>query len=132
MTLRANPVHAILPPARPARLGGILHAGVLLATLLVCLVLPRNGQGVLLVPLAPRPATVLPRDIGWTGLALLGRGPLPGSLLVRPAGPVPLLALLRQGVVPIAVPLAVCGRDGTNRPGAGPNPSRDKRSPWTN
>ena len=132
MTRRADPAQAIQRPGRCARAGGILHAGVLLATLLVCLVLPRSGQGVLLVPVAPRPAIVLPQDIGWTGLSLLGRGPLPGSLLVRPAGPVPLLALLRHGVVPIAVPLALCGRDASSRLDPRPNPSSDRRTPWMN
>ena len=88
-----------------------LHAGLIALTLLVCLVLPRAGQGVLLVPLAAgAPGLLLHRsDLGEP--AVLGRGPLPGSWLIRPSGPLPLWGLLHDGILPLAVPLALCGQD---------------------
>lgn len=96
---------------RAGRLGLALHGGAIGLTLLVCLALPRSGQDVLLVPLTPHAAAGRLAGAGLPPLAVMGRGPLAGSLIVRSARVLPLWPLLRSGILPFAVPLMACGRE---------------------
>ena len=67
---------------------------------------PANGA-MMLVPLGPQAANALPLLALVGDVRLLGRGPLPGSLLVY--GSRRARALLRHGIVTLATPPALCG-----------------------
>lgn len=78
--------------------------------LLACLLTPRAGADVLLIPLAPASDARSLADLRELRLALAGRGRIAGSWLVRATpGAVPVWPLLRRGLVPIAVPSMLCG-----------------------
>lgn len=107
---------------RMAVVQGILVV-VVLAT---CLLLPRPGSAVLLIPagfsvsanwpgMGPGPIDSRTGDsrtgdsrTGEGGIAVLHAGALRGSVLVRVDGEVPVLALLRAGWLPIAAPRWLC------------------------
>ncbi|MBC2669123.1 hypothetical protein ACFOON_09130 [Novosphingobium piscinae] len=84
------------------------HAVLVLATLLVCLLMPRRDGGLLLVPLGQAPTGTLARLDDLGGLALLGPGPWQGTFLARTAGEPGLTRLLAAGILPLAVPQALC------------------------
>ena len=95
----------------PARLGPGLHLALVAVVLLACVFAPRPGKALLLVPLGGSPAQAEAGDPaaimrGWT---LTGRGRIAGTWLVRSTGPVPVWTLLRRGILPLAVPDALCG-----------------------
>ncbi|HZU65170.1 MAG TPA: hypothetical protein VFF98_15895 [Novosphingobium sp.] len=75
----------------------------------LCLFAPRAGAGLLLLPCWPTVAAPGAPFLARHGLALIGAGRLPGSLVVHAAGPVPVGALLARGLVPLALPAALCG-----------------------
>lgn len=91
--------------------------GVLVVVVLAtCLLLPRPGSAVLLIPaglsvsanwpgMGPGP---IDSRTGERGIAVLHTGILRGSVLVRVDGEVPVLALLRAGWLPIAAPRWLC------------------------
>jgi hypothetical protein len=80
--------------------------GAALGLILIgCLFAPRSGGAVLLIPLTEqRPA--LGAIAGH--ISVLRAGTIPGSLLVLSNGPVPVIALLRQGVLALAAPSNMC------------------------
>jgi hypothetical protein len=83
-------------------LPAIAQAGLAIVVLLACVAAPRPGGAALLVPVTARGVTVDP------GLTVLRAGAIPGSVLVR--GRLPVLALLRRGIVPLGAPDWMCGR----------------------
>jgi hypothetical protein len=83
---------------------GILTAGLLA----VGLAPPANGQ-VLLIPLTTSAATELPALALRDGTQLIGRGRLPGSLVVRGERNRLGWPMLMDGVVPIASARPGCG-----------------------
>ena len=88
----------------------VWQAALIAAVLLFALFAPRPGGAVLLIRFAGHGAALhgaIGRDSAWP-LAVLRAGAIPGSLLVRADGPVPVLALLRHGVLPLAAPMAAC------------------------
>lgn len=95
----------------PARIGPGLHLALVALVLLACVFAPRPGKALLLVPLGGSLAQAEAGDPAATirGWALTGRGRMAGTWLVRSAGPVPVWALLRRGILPLAVPDALCG-----------------------
>lgn len=98
---------------QPARFGAGLHLALAALVLLACVFAPRPGRSVLLVPLGgslARAEAEGPSGItrGWS---LIGRGRIAGTWLVRSVGPVPVWTLLRRGILPLAVPDALCGAD---------------------
>jgi len=120
---------ASLPPPRaPASSGAALalHGALACAVLLGCLALPRPGAAVLLLPLDRQPATA---RIGWlarAGMTPSGLGPVPGSLIVHSSSGVPIAALLRHALLPLAVPARLCTTPALASPvssptGAGPH-----------
>lgn len=111
MTARlSNPSTATAAPDRPrvAVTATVLHMGLILLVLAACLVAPRPGTDLLLIRLGPA-APLAWRGPAFSSLALLGRGPLPGSLVARPSSPTPLWPLLARGILPLAVPRDSCG-----------------------
>lgn len=96
--------------------------GVLVVVVLAtCLLLPRPGSAVLLIPagfsvsanwpgMGPGPIDSRTGDSRTEegGIAVLHTGILRGSVLVRVDGEVPVLALLRAGWLPIAAPRWLC------------------------
>jgi hypothetical protein len=80
----------------------LAQAGVALVVLLACVATPRPGGAALLVPVLARGVTV------DRGLTVLRAGTIPGSVLVR--GPLPVGALLRQGILPLGAPDWLCGQ----------------------
>jgi hypothetical protein len=66
---------------------------------------PRAGGAVLLIPFATHDTVT--RDM-IRRMTVLRAGAIPRSLLVRVDGPVPVLALLRHGVLPLAAPITAC------------------------
>ena len=89
--------------------GSMNYAAVLqlwlLATVLVgCLLMPRPGGAVLLVPLFAHTVSVT----GAGSVAVLRAGSIPGSVLVRISGDVPVLGWLRRGVLPLGAPAVLC------------------------
>lgn len=88
----------------PARAGLRLHLALAAVALLTSVFLPRPGEGVLLIPLGREQSGAF--GAGWT---LSDRGRIGGTWLVHPSGPVPVWALLRHGIVPLAVPESLCG-----------------------
>ncbi|WP_353230896.1 hypothetical protein [Novosphingobium sp.] len=86
------------------------QVALVIAVLVVALFAPRPGGAVLLIRIAGHGAALrdaIGRDIA-PPLAVLRAGAIPGSLLVRADGPVPVLVLLRHGVLPLAAPFAAC------------------------
>lgn len=80
--------------------------GAALGLILIgCLFAPRPGGTVVLIPLVHRP--IATRTIAEP-VAILRAGTIPGSLLVRIGGTVPVLALLRRGVLALAAPSNIC------------------------
>jgi hypothetical protein len=69
-----------------------------------CVLLPRPGGAVLLVPLF----TASNDGLEPAHIAVLRAGWLPGSLLVRVEGEVPVLAWLRHGILPLGAPAVLC------------------------
>jgi hypothetical protein len=90
--------------------GAAFHIAIGMLVLLVCLCSPRPGSAVLLVSLWPGHHGPGVDDGMPTGMALLGRGRFLGALVVRPQGDVPVWALLRHGILPLAVPVTLCGQ----------------------
>lgn len=78
--------------------------GLVVIVLLGCLLMPRPGGAVLLVPLFTNSAGV----VGKARFAVLRAGWLPGSVLVRVEGDVPVIDLLRSGVLPLGAPALLC------------------------
>jgi hypothetical protein len=97
----------IMPCHRP-RVFAAVQLGLVLCVLVGCLVLPRRGGSILLVPLGRGSQTALVRALGAHRFALLRSGSLPGSLLVRIDGQVPIMPLLRAGVLPLGAPEWLC------------------------
>ena len=93
------------PTPLPLRRAALVQlcAGVLV--LLGCVLAPRPGGAVLLIPVVVGHAGALPAG----HFAVLRPGWLAGSLLVRSEGEVPVMALVRGGFVPIAAPSWLCG-----------------------
>ena len=80
--------------------------GAALGLILIgCLFAPRPGGTVVLIPLVQRAPAI--RTIAGP-VAILRAGAVPGSLLVRIGGTVPVLALLRDGVLALAAPSNLC------------------------
>lgn len=92
-----------------------LHLGLIALTLVVCAFVPQRDSAVLLVPLGQDADGALARvqRSGGTGIALVGQGRLPGSLVVYPAGPVSVATFLQQGLLPIAAPAFLCSQPRT-------------------
>jgi hypothetical protein len=80
------------------------QAGLVVLVLALCLAAPRAGGAVLLVPVATHAVAIDP------GMTVLRAGTIPGSVLVRLRGPLPLAGLLRRGVLPLGAPDWLCGR----------------------
>lgn len=96
-------------PAR-RRFGLALHLALIGLVLLGSAFAPRPGRAVLLVPFAQRTNALAGQPaLSGSGWAVAGRGRVAGSWLVHATGQVPVLALLRQGILPLAVPEALCG-----------------------
>jgi|GEM_PF-6525144 len=91
--------------------------GVCVQTALLCSVLlsaifwPRTGEPVLLVPLGGAGLSSL-GVLADEGLAVVGTGRSPRSLIVYRAKPFPILAVLQNGFLPLAAPLGLCGDTG--------------------
>ncbi|OYW23599.1 MULTISPECIES: hypothetical protein [unclassified Sphingomonas] len=79
---------------------------------LVAVAFTPSSQGrLLLVPLTPEASAALPGAATNLQVRLLGKGPLPGSLIVDAHG-IPLFAaMLRQGSLALAAPYALCGEN---------------------
>lgn len=96
---------------RPAAVG---QAVLCALGIVACALAPRPGGAVLLVPMPGASAALAatagasPNDGARTPPAILRPGVIDGSLLVRFGGPVPVLAILRTGVLPVAAPLWLC------------------------
>jgi hypothetical protein len=92
-----------------------IQAMLVLATLLVSLA-PSPGKAALYVPLVPASPV---QGIAWAkrnGGYLLGRGALPGSLVIQPSSPdfQPLAGVLSaaaEGALLLSAPGPLCGRD---------------------
>jgi hypothetical protein len=81
-----------------------LQLYVVALILLGCLLMPRAGGAVLLVPVfAPTAGAV-----GAGSIAVLRAGWIPGSLLVKIDGEVPVMALLQRGILPLGAPGRLC------------------------
>lgn len=83
-----------------------LQIVMLIAMLPLCLFAPHGGGAVLLVPLRARTDVLAVLN---HHTAVLGQGRIAGSLLVRIKGDVPVMALLRQGILPLGGPASLCG-----------------------
>lgn len=77
-------------------------------TLLGCLLAPRPGAAVLLVPLGAREGAQSALTTLSNQVSLIGTGRSAGSLLVYPKRSLAIVPLLRNGVLPIAVPSFLC------------------------
>lgn len=101
-----------------ARRGRIRQAAAMQAVALGlvlsgCLFAPRPGGAVLLIPLTHRQPALGPQAQTMT---VLRAGAIPGSVLVQAKGAVPVVALLRHGVLALAAPSLLCARDAAKRP----------------
>ncbi|MBU6268349.1 MAG: hypothetical protein KGN34_12470 [Sphingomonadales bacterium] len=85
----------------------LAQAGIAALALVAALFVPRPGAALLLVPLAGK-AIAEPQLLSGNGLALIGRGRIPGSLIVHAGGGLPFAALLRRGIVPLSAPEILC------------------------
>ena len=97
--------------ASAGRRGLAIHAALVTVVLLTCLFLPRPGQAIVLVPLAPSARLPLRTELSAGSLALLGQGRIAGTWLVRASGPVPFETLLAHHFLPLAAPSLLCGAD---------------------
>jgi len=79
-----------------------------LAALMACVFAPRAHQPMLLVPLGAAARINANHWASAHDLRLLGRGRLPGSLIVQSASAVSPLSALRAGAVLLAVPGLTC------------------------
>ena len=82
-----------------------VQLGLVVAVLLGSLLIPRPGSAVLLVPLFK--GSIERFEAGR--IAVLHAGWIRGSVLVRVEGRVPVMELLRSGVLPLAAPGFSCG-----------------------
>ncbi|MDE2405336.1 MAG: hypothetical protein KGM17_11780 [Sphingomonadales bacterium] len=94
---------AVAGGATPA----LVQAGLAALVLAACLLVPRTGGAVLLLPLDGRPMARA-RLAGIDGLALVGSARIPGSLIVHAPRGVPFWTLLRRGIVPVTAPERLC------------------------
>jgi len=69
--------------------------------------MPRAGSTVFLIPVVPHGVARLMHDA--RGVTVLRAGWISGSLVVRIDGNVPVMAMLRAGVVPMGAPAVFCG-----------------------
>ena len=69
---------------------------------------PASGE-ILLLPFTPAGAERLPRLATSGGLALVARGPIAGSLVVRGAGQRIAGHMIAMGVLPVAAAATGCG-----------------------
>lgn len=118
MTARAsNPSTETGATDRPqvAATATVVHIGLILLVLAACLVAPRPGTDLLLIRLG-HSTPLAWRGPAFSGLALLGRGPLPGSLVARPSSSAPLWPLLARGILPLGVPRGSCGDTPPHQP----------------
>lgn len=76
--------------------------------MLACLLMPRAGSAVLLLPLQGRAAALSAPVFRKEGMVVLGHGRIGGSVLILPRGTVPVWRLLANGIVPLAVPPMLC------------------------
>jgi len=79
-----------------------------LAIFAVCLGMPRAGGAVLLIPVVPHSVATLIHYAEGHGIKVLRSGWIAGSVLVRIDGEVPIIALLRAGVMPVGAPALLC------------------------
>jgi hypothetical protein len=79
-----------------------------LAALMACAFAPRTDQPMLLVPFGASARISAQHWASAHDLRLLGRGRLPGSLIVQSASAVSPLSALRAGAVLLAVPGLTC------------------------
>lgn len=86
------------------------QAALAVAVVLVAALSPRQGQPVLLLPLAGQRGEMLSALTGM-GLSLVGTGRLSGTLVVYHAEKFPFLAVLQRGFLPISAPVVLCSTD---------------------
>ena len=79
-----------------------------LAIFAVCMGMPRACGAVLLIPVIPHSVATLIHHAGGHGIKVLRSGGIAGSVLVRIDREVPIIALLRAGVVPVGAPALLC------------------------
>ncbi len=91
-----------------ARVVAIGQLGLVLVILAGCLAFPRHGGSTLLVPLGRGGPAAVVRALGTHRFALLRPGSLAGSMVVRIEGDVPIISLLRAGVLPLGAPEWLC------------------------
>ena len=106
---------AIDDTGKVMKAAAVWQAALIMAVLPGVLFAPRPGEAVLLIRFAGHGAALrdaVGRDVtardSASPLAVLRAGAIPGSLLVRADGPVPVLALLRDGVLPLSAPFVAC------------------------
>ena len=93
------------PTLLPMRRAALVHMCAGLLVLLGCVLAPRQGGAVLLIPVLAGHARAIPAG----HVAILRPGWIAGSLLVRSDGEVSVMAMIRGGFVPIAAPSWLCG-----------------------
>ncbi|OYW48711.1 MAG: hypothetical protein B7Z34_12475 [Novosphingobium sp. 12-62-10] len=87
----------------------VAQAALAVAILLLATLLPRAGQPVLLLPLGHQDAASF-KALSAKGLALVGPGRWPHTLVVYHTEKFPTLAVLRLGFLPLAAPAGLCGQ----------------------
>lgn len=91
--------------------GALAQIGLLCSVLIATVLWPRAGQPVLLVPITGTQSADL-RALSGEGLAVIGAGRLPHSFVVYRPDAFPIVAVLRQGFVPLAAPQMLCSLTG--------------------
>jgi len=91
--------------------GALAQIGLLCSVLIATVLWPHAGKPVLLVPLAGAGPSGL-RGLADEGFAVTGAGSLPHSLVVYRPDAFPILAVLKQGYLPLAAPTVLCSHNG--------------------
>lgn len=95
----------------------VVQGCVGVAALVVVAVVPSTRGRLLIVPLTPQATASLPSTATNLGVRLIGKGPLPGSLIVDANGVPMVAAMLRHGRLALAAPAALCGENVDRRSG---------------
>jgi hypothetical protein len=104
MILRPLPRFARVSMARLCLIQGVVVVGALM----VCVLMPRPQQPMLLVPLFPAAHSSATHWAFAHDMRVLGRGRLPGSLVVQSSLSVSPMSALFSGAVVLAVPGLRC------------------------
>lgn len=91
--------------------GTFAQIGLLCSVLIATILWPRAGQPVLLIPLTGVEPSGL-RALAEEGFAVTGAGSLPHTLVVYRPDTFPILAVLKQGFLPLAAPTVLCSPHG--------------------